>query len=151
MRGAQAVAVAHLQDFLDVVFADLIERERTPVFVAGHTRVAVLEVLGQVADVDEIAGGGDAGGGDDVFEFANVAGPGMLEKDGLGAAGEAGDILAVGVVVFLEEELDEQRNVFEALGERGDTDLDGAEAVEEVFAEAAGENFGAQVAIGGGD
>ena len=38
-----------------------------------------------------------------------------------------------------------------ALGETGTREFDGAEAVEKIFAEASGENFGAQIAIGGGD
>src|SRR5208337_4352915 len=111
----------------------------------------MLEMLGQIADVNEITGGGNARGGDDVFQFANVAGPGMLEKKGLRAAGEAGDALAIGIVVLLQEKLHEKRNVFQALRERRDTNLDGTQAIEEIFAETPGENFGAEVAVGGGD
>ena len=52
---------------------------------------------------------------------------------------------------FLQEELHQQGNVFQALAERRDANLDGAQAVKKIFAEASGQNFGAQVAIGGGD
>ena len=148
---AKAVAVAHLKNFLDVDLADLVERERLPVFITGKPRRAVLEMFGEVAEVDEITRGRNAGGGDDIFEFSDIAGPGVLEEDRLGAAGEASDLFAVSLVVFLEEELDEKRNVLEPLGERRDADLDRAETVIEIFAEAAGEDFGSEVAVGGGN
>jgi hypothetical protein len=57
---------------------------------------------GQVAEVDEIARGSDACGGNDVFQFANVAGPGMLQQHGLRAARESGDTFAVGIVNAVE-------------------------------------------------
>src|SRR5574340_1129547 len=62
-RGAEAVAVAHFQDFLDVLHADFVERKRMPVLTAGVSRVGMLEMLGEVAEIDEIASGGDARGG----------------------------------------------------------------------------------------
>jgi hypothetical protein len=86
LRGAETVAVAHLQNFLDVQFADFIKAERTPFFVGGQVTGAMLEIFRQVGNVDEITHGGDAGGGNDIFEFADVAGSGMLEKNGLRAA-----------------------------------------------------------------
>ncbi len=107
LRGAETVSVAHLQNFLDVQFAHFVEAKRAPLFVAGQVRGAVLEIFWQIGDVDEITHGGDAGGGDDIFEFPDVTGPGMLKKNGLRAACEAGDIFGVGVVVFFQKELDE--------------------------------------------
>lgn len=95
LRCAQAVAVAHLKGFLNVHLADFVQRERAPILVAGDPRRTMLQLLRQVADVNEIASGGDAGGRDDVFEFADVAGSGMLQQNGLGAAREPGDILAI--------------------------------------------------------
>ena len=151
LGSAQAVAIAHLKDFLDVVFANFVERERLPVFVSGQAGGAMLEMFGKITEVDEIAGSGDAGGGDDVLEFANISGPGVLQKNRLRAASQAGNILSIRIVIFLQEELDEEGNVFQALGERRNADLNGAETVEKIFAETAGENFSAKIAIGGGD
>ncbi len=122
-----------------------------PVLVIGEAGAAVLKMLGQIADVNEIAGGGNTRGGDDVFQLADVAGPGMLEKQGLRAARETRDGLAIGIVVLLQEELHEQWNVFQTLRDGRDADLDGTEAIEEILAETAGEDFGAKVAVGGSD
>src|SRR5277367_3417314 len=94
LRRAEAVAVAHLQDFLDVQLADFVQGEWTPVLVVGEAGVAMLQVLGHIADVDEIAGGSDARGRDYVFQFTDVALPGMLEEEGLRATGKPGDALA---------------------------------------------------------
>jgi len=88
------------RNFLDVVLAHFVERERMPVFVPGEARVAMLQVFGEVADVNEVSHGGDTGGGNYIFEFAGVSGPVMLEKQGLSAAGEACDGFAIGIVVL---------------------------------------------------
>ena len=151
LRDAEPVAVAHLQNFLDVQFADFIKAERTPFFVGGQVTGAMLGIFRQVGNVNEITHGGDAGGGDDIFEFADVAGPGMLEKNGLRAASEPGDIFGVSFIVFFEKELNEERNIFQTLGERRDTDLDGIQAIERVLAKTSSQNFGAKIAIGGGE
>ena len=151
LRRSEAVAIAHLEDFLDVVLAHFIERKRMPVLVIGEPGAAMLEMLGQIADINEIAGGGDTRGGNDVFQFADVAGPGMLEEKSLRAAGEAGDVFAIGIVVLFQEKLDEQGNVFQAFRERRNTNLDRTQTIEEILAETAGEDFGAKIAIGGGN
>src|SRR5450432_723863 len=111
----------------------------------------MLEIFRKIGNVDEVSRGGNAGGGDDIFGFADVAGEWMLQKDGLSAASEAGNILSVSVVVFLQQKLNQQGNVFQALNHGGNANLDGAEAVEEIFAKAPSKDFGAEVAIGGGD
>ena len=151
LSGTQAVAVAHLQYLLDMIPSNVVEGERLPIFVSRKTWRTMLKMFRKIAEVDEVTGGGDARGGNDIFQFTNVAGPGMLQEDGLRAAGQTGNIFSIGVVVFFEEELHEKRNVFEAFGERRDADLNGAEAIEEIFAEASGENLGAKIAIGGGN
>src|SRR5262249_41671272 len=112
---------------------------------------ATLQLLGKVGEVDEFSHRRDTSARDDVFEFADIAGPGMLEHGGLGAARKAGDFLAVGFVVFLQEKLHEQRDVFQAFGKRRNANLDRTEAIVEVFAEFSAENFGAEIAVGGGD
>src|SRR5271157_33878 len=151
LRGAQAVAVAHLQNFLNVVLAHLVQRKRMPLLVVGQAGIAMLQVLGEIADVNEIAGGGDAGGGNHVFQFADVAGPGMLQQQRLRAAREPGNGLAVRIVILLQEKLYQQRNVFQTFGQRWNTDLYGTQPIKEILAESPGKNFGAQVTVGGGN
>lgn len=115
LGGAKAIAVAHLQNFADMQFADFVETQRAPFLVIVKYRRAMLQIFRQVGDVDEIAGGGDTGGRNYVFQFAHITWPGMLQQDGLRAAGEPGNVFGVSVVVFLKEKLDEQGNVFQAL------------------------------------
>ncbi len=61
----------------------------------------MLEILRQVADIYEIAGSSDARCGNDIFEFAEISGPRMLQKNGLGSPGQPGNIFCVGIVLFL--------------------------------------------------
>lgn len=112
----------------------------------------MLKMLGKTVEIDEVTGGSDAGCGDDVFKFAHIPGPGVLEEGSRSAARKSGNVFAVRIVIFSQkEEVDQQRDVLEALGQGRNADLDGAETVEKVLAESAGENFGPQVAIGGGN
>ena len=78
LRGAEPVAVTHLQHFLDVVLTHFVEREWLPILVAGDVSGPVLQVFRQIAQVDEIARGSDASGRNYILKFANISGPGML-------------------------------------------------------------------------
>ena len=86
----------------------------------------------------------------EVFEFADVAGPAMLAE-----AVERGAVQGfgshAGFAGFFEEVAGEDGDVFEALAQGGEADGDDVEAVEEVFAELAGADGLAEVAVGGGD
>src|SRR5215472_5821616 len=75
----------------------------------------------------------------------------MLQHRDLGAASEPLKGFSVGVVVFLEEMLHEQGNILGAIVEARNADFDGVETKEKVLAEAAGQHFGAQVAVGSGN
>src|SRR5579864_3867336 len=75
----------------------------------------------------------------------------MLQENHLGPTGEPLDLLAISGVVFLDEKRDQGRNVFQALSEAGNANLDRIQPIEEVFAESSGGHFGAQVTVGGGD
>ena len=55
LRGAQAIAVTHLQNLLDVVLAHFVKRKRTPVGIARQLRSPMLQMFREIADVDEIA------------------------------------------------------------------------------------------------
>src|SRR5262249_24017069 len=136
---------------MNMNFPYVVKRQRTPVLSRGTTIAAALQLLREVAEIDEVSASGDACTGYDILQFANIAGPGVLQQGRLRAPSQAGDILAVGIVVLLEEKLHQKRNIFEAFAERRNADLDRAEAVGEIFAKAAGENLCPQIAVGGGD
>ena len=152
LRGANAIAFAGFQDALDVHAANFVERQRAPgLIVQGREAVVLLQMLGQIGDVDEIAGGGDGGAGEHVLELADVAGPIVVEEHDLGAAGQAEKRFTIGFAILLEEMLDENRDIFGAVGESGNAQFDGTEAIVKILAEAPGEDLGAKIAIGGGD
>src|SRR6185437_6338402 len=151
LRRADAIAVAHIEDALDVDFANLVERERTPGFVELACVDRFAKIAGKVADINEVVHRSDGRAGDDVFEFADVAGPVVMQQDDLRAARESLKNLAVRFAVFFQEVAHENWNVFGAFGEAGDLNFERTEAIEKIFAETAGEDFAAQVPIGGGN
>jgi hypothetical protein len=80
LRGAHAIAFTGFQDALDVRAANFRERQRTPGLVLNlRVAIAFLDMFGQIGDVNEIGGGGDGGAGEYVFEFADIAGPIVLQ------------------------------------------------------------------------
>src|SRR5712671_2015436 len=114
--GAQAISLAHIEDSMDVRVAHLIERQRTPLISLGGARPAVLQTFRQIGDIDKISAAGDRGAGDYVFQFAHVAWPGMPQQDGLRAPGQTGNRFSIRLIVFLQKELHQQRNILETLG-----------------------------------
>ena len=88
---------------------------------------------------------------DGVFQFADVAGPLVIDQGAQGVGGELARGEAVLVGVEVEEVLRQQGNVFAAGAQRGQVHGDDVEAVEEVFAEAALAHLLAQIDVGGGD
>ena len=153
LRGADTIAVAHFEHALDVNFADLIERQWAPVFIrdSRNTPLRFLEMLGQITDVDKIGVGRDGSAGNHVFELANIARPIMLKKDDLRAARRSLKRLVIGFAVFFCKVLNEDGNVFGVLGQTRDSNFNGVEAIEKIFAKASGEDFGAEIAICGCD
>jgi hypothetical protein len=78
LRGPQPIPLAHLKHSLDVQLADIIQGQRFPLIVSHRTRSWMLEVLRQIAEIDESSCRRDARAGDDVFQFPHVSRPGML-------------------------------------------------------------------------
>ena len=152
MCRADAVALAHFQNTPDVDLAHFVERKREPGFDSlAPVAAGFLQVLGQVGDINKVRRSIDAGAGNNILQLAHVAGPGVLQQEGLRAAREAGNFLSIGLVVFLEEEMKQKRDVFETFRERRHANLNRAQAVEKVFAKPPGQNFRPDVAIGCGD
>ena len=89
----------------------------------------------------------DRGALDEIAQLADIAGPAMLGQAGMAGRGQARRLaLRAG-----EEMRDEQGNVAGPLGQRRQVDREDAEAIEEVFAEAALVDRRIDVAMGGGD
>src|ERR1041385_5826613 len=55
LRGPQAVPLAHFQHALDMHFAYFLERQRPPFVALRGERSTMLQVLGQISNVDEVA------------------------------------------------------------------------------------------------
>lgn len=146
--GFHAIAAAGFEHAHDVRAADFVKWDRAPFGVGQrHTMARLLDVLRQVANVDEIRAVRDRGAGNDVFEFADISRPFVMDQSDLSATSESAEEFVVGFGVFLQEVLHENRNVFIALAQSGNANFDAAEPVEKIFAETACQNFGAQVAI----
>jgi hypothetical protein len=110
-----------------------------------------VELWREVGEVDGALVAEEHGAFDDVFELADVAGPGVGEE---GLHGEGGDVLNVEAhagVVEAHEEADELWDVLGALAEGGEVEVDDFEAVVEVFAEGGFVDHGLEVAVGGGE
>ena len=99
---------------------------------------------------DELAVGQDAGLFDGVAQLTYVAVPGPPDKGALGGGRDAGNALADSRGAVAHERGRQQRNVLAAIAQRRNVQLDHAEAIEQVAAEPAGLDLGAQVAVRGG-
>jgi hypothetical protein len=97
---ADAVAIAHLKNALDMDAADFIERQRTPGTVCGQgASPRPLHVLRQIVHIDKFGIGGDSGAGHHVFQLANAARPVVLQQSDVRAPSEALKRFAVGLAV----------------------------------------------------
>ena len=117
----------------------------------GVLEAAAGDVAGEQVGADDRPRGEHDAALDGVFQFADVAGPLVIDQGAQGVGGELARGEAVLVGVELEEVLGQQGNVFAAGAQRGQVHGDDVEAVEEVFAEAAFADRLAQIDVGGGD
>ena len=108
------------------------------------------QMFRQVPHVDGIAFAHHAGMGEDVLQFAHVAGPGVARQQDLGARGDAADRFAVLGGHALDEVALEQRQILLALGQSRQFELDHRQPVEQVFPELLAFDHLAQIAVGGG-
>ena len=88
---------------------------------------------------------------DDVFEFADVAGPwlALQKRDGFGLDGRGLDA-EIGTV-FAQEKSDEVRDIFGTFAERREFDGDDGEAVKKIFAKFIFLDGGFEIAMRGGE
>src|ERR1019366_3444472 len=116
-----------------------------------HRTATAHDVIGQQIGSDHGVGREDHRTFDGVFQFANIAGPGVAHQrtQSLGAEVAAREVILLGIL--FQEVLDEQRNIFTALAQRGQIHRNYVETVEQIFAEAAFANHLAKIHVGGGD
>jgi len=109
------------------------------------------QVLRQVFRSDDVAGDHHYQSLDDVFEFANVSGPGVVLEDfeDFGLQGFKG--LFRGSAIDAEEMVDKKRNVAVALAESWYDDGNYVDAEVEIFAETALADGVLEVLVSGGD
>ena len=90
---------------------------------------------GQVPGGDEAVFGHHKGVFQGALEFPDIAGPGVVQEDLHGFPGEAGDLLAAAPAQAFREMLHQQRDVLQALPERGQVDGNDVDAEKQVFPE----------------
>jgi hypothetical protein len=88
---------------------------------------------------------------DNVFEFADVTGPGIIEDGVAGFLGESGEHLFVPGGELFEEMYGQEEEVSGSFSKRRELDGDDHESVVEVFAEVTPEDFEEGVFVCGGD
>src|SRR6267154_1945427 len=117
---------------------------------AAHNFLAA-DVLREQIDVDALLRGKNYGALDNVFELAHIAGPVVIHKQ----LQRRGSKVAQGLVVFLavaDEEMGEQRrNIFAAITQGRQGQVNDVETMVQIFAEAAFANECEQLHVGRGD
>ena len=86
-----------------------------------------------------------------MFELTHVAWPGILHHLLHGGGRKLDHLLAVAGAIAAEKVRGKQRDIFSAIAQRGQMNLDGVDAEEQVLAEVAGLGLFLQERIGGGE
>ena len=118
-------------------------------FLAGGGGVE--QVLGKVLGGDRGAVVHDHQALDDIFEFADIAGPAVVFKDFEHLGFDGFDGFFGGGAVGAEEMINEQGDIALAFAQRRDNDWHDVDAEIQVFAEAALADAVFEVFVGGGD
>ena len=130
---AELVAAIEVEDVLDVMADDSVERE---VFrLAGRLLVELnlrFGGQGKIAGEDDAVIGFEEGGFKDASELADVAGPVVLEEPRERAGAEDDGALLIAEADAVEQRLGEWGNIFAALTQRRNSETDGGETEGEV-------------------
>src|SRR5271155_1060800 len=86
---------------------------------------------------------------DGVIEFADIAGPGMFAQSNGGGGIKAGNSFAIALRVATKKMMREEQDVFAAVAQRRDVNLNGVQAEKQIGAKASGGRFGVYVGVGG--
>lgn len=93
---------------------------------------------GDIERADPLTGTVEGSGGDDGFEFANVAGPDMGGEAAESAGGETAEELAVEEAPLTKKEGSEEGQIVATVAQRGKEEADGGEMAGKIGAEGAG-------------
>ena len=148
--GAEFVSVVDFEDGLDVMVDDGIEGEAFD-FQDGLEAWRGVDAIedADVGGTDDAVGGLEQCGFKHACEFADVAGPGVLEEAAEGSRSEGDRALLIAVADAFEEELSEGGDIFAALAKGRNGEADGGKAEGEVGEEQALAGHLAQGCLGG--
>ncbi len=107
------------------------------------------EIGRQVAVMEQLAVAHGAGVFDDVFQFPDIAGPGMRRQFSLDALGQTGNVLGLLVLESADEVIAKQGDILRAFPERRQFNGYGDQAVVKVFPKGSLAHLLREIAIGG--
>src|ERR1700676_327744 len=108
-------------------------------------------VFGQEVDVDTLLSGEDHRAFDDIFKFADVAGPIVVHQQLQRTWREHAQRLGVFLAIAPEEMREKQRHVFAAVAQRRKDQMNHVQTVVKIFAEAAFADQSKEVDVGSGN
>jgi hypothetical protein len=150
--GAELVSSVEIEDVLDVLLDDGVEREVIGVDDGVGLGGAIVGVgQGKVFRADDAICGLEESGFEDGGEFADIAGPVVLEESGEGTGAEEDGSLLVAEADALEQGLGEWGDVFAAEAEGWNGEADGGEAEGEVREQESLSGHLAERGLGGGE
>ena len=152
--GAHFVAVGASEDTSDVTEDGAVEVGVLGEGIEGNGHGGDGDGPVEERDVDganPLTGALEGGSGDDGFEFADVAGPGIGSEAREDAGGKTAERLIVLPAPVAEKESGEEGDIFFAVAQRGNGEADGGEVTGEVGAEGIGGGEAAQGLGGAGD
>src|SRR5579862_18793 len=133
------------------IFYDFKERSIRGRILQGEGRAFTKQIIGQQVRGDLGSRGKHDGTLDYILQFSNVARPGVGQQRPQGFRTDSAHRAIVLFGVFLQKEIDQQRNIFSALAEGREFDGDYVQPIKKIFAEATIAYSLAQVYVGGGD
>src|SRR5713101_6884303 len=107
--------------------------------------------LREQVDVDALLRGKNDGTLHDIFEFADVAGPIVVHQELHSRGSEMAQGLGIFLAVAVEEMREQRGNIFAAVAQRRQLQMNDVEAVIEILAEAALADEGQEIDVRGGD
>jgi len=122
--GADLIAVTHLKHSLDVDTLNFLQRKGLPGIDRAAARRRLLNLLGQIFNVDEITSRCNGRAGNGIFKFANIPRPMVLHQHSLGAARQSLEIFPVTRIAPLQEVSDEKRNILDPFNKAGNLNFD---------------------------
>src|ERR1700730_6321834 len=108
-------------------------------------------IFGKQVDIDALLRGKDDSTFDNIVELAHIAGPIVIHQKFQRGRGEVTQRLVVFLAVAGEEMREERGNIFAAIAQRRQLQVNDIQAVIKIFAEAAFADQGEEFHVGSGD